>query len=119
VFKRITWLGIGMAVGAGGAFRAKRKLEETMDRYLPEQVADRATTSARNLSRTVRAAATEGRDAMRATEAELRGQVDQKTFTGIRPEPQPVSTPAAGPRRLPRTSRPNSDQPGSRRRARR
>ena len=70
MFKRITWMGIGMAVGATGAFRAKRKMEETIERYLPEQVADRAVTSARGVSQVVKAAATEGREVMRATETE-------------------------------------------------
>lgn len=82
MFKRITWMGTGMIVGAGGAFWAKRKVEQTIEQYLPEQVADRAATSARGLGRTVRAAATEGRAAMKATETELRARVDARTFTG-------------------------------------
>ena len=40
MFKRITWMGIGMAVGATGAFRAKRKVEATIDRWLQEDVVD-------------------------------------------------------------------------------
>ena len=31
MFKRVTWMGIGMAVGAAGAFRAKRKVEEATE----------------------------------------------------------------------------------------
>ena len=69
MFKRIFWMGTGMAVGAGGAFWAKRKVEQTVESYLPEQVAERAASSARDLAGTVRAAASEGRQAMRATEA--------------------------------------------------
>ena len=42
MFKRIIWMGTGMAVGAGGAFWAKRKVEATVEQYLPEQVAVRA-----------------------------------------------------------------------------
>jgi len=82
VFKRITWMGTGIAVGAGGAFWAKRKVEATVARYLPDRVADRAATQARDLGRTVRTAASEGRDAMRQREQELRAQVEERTFVG-------------------------------------
>ena len=54
MFKRIIWMGTGMAVGAGGAFWAKHKVEATVEKYLPEQVADRAASQARDLGRTVR-----------------------------------------------------------------
>ena len=71
MFKRIFWMGTGMAVGASGAFWAKRKAEEALEQLLPEQVALRAAESAKGLGATVRQAATEGREAMRSTEAEL------------------------------------------------
>lgn len=82
MFKRIIWMGTGMAVGAGSAFWAKRKVTDTVERYLPEQVAERAAVQARDLGRTVREAATEGRSAMREREAELRAQVAERTFVG-------------------------------------
>lgn len=82
MFKRVIWMGTGMAVGAGSAFWAKRKVERTVERYLPEQVADRAASSAKDLGRTVRAAAQEGRDTMRRREAELRAEVEARTFVG-------------------------------------
>lgn len=82
MFKRITWLGAGIAVGAGGAFWTKRKVEATVARYLPDRVADRAATQARDLGRTVREAASEGRDAMRQRQQELRAQVEDRTFVG-------------------------------------
>lgn len=89
MFKRIIWMGTGMAVGAGSAFWAKRKVERTVERYLPEQVADRAAATARDLGRTVRAAATEGREEMRRREDELKAQVEARTFVGPVP-PSPV-----------------------------
>lgn len=91
MFKRIIWMGTGMAVGAGSAFWAKRKVTDTVERYLPEQVAERAATQARDLGRTVREAATEGRSAMRERETELRAQVAARTFIG------PVPATASGP----------------------
>jgi hypothetical protein len=90
MFKRAFWMSTGMAVGAAGAFWAKRRVEETVERYMPEQVADRAATSARNLGAAVRGAAVEGREAMRNTEAELRARVEDRTYVGQRPAaPQP------------------------------
>lgn len=124
-------MSIGVVVGAAGAFQAKRKVEAAVERYLPEQVADRAAASARGLAGTVRAAATEGRDVMRSTEAELRARVEARTFTGSRPaeqdgtvegsappEPSARANPP-GPRRTPRASRPTPGASTARRRARR
>jgi hypothetical protein len=130
VFKRITWMGIGMAVGATGAFRAKRKVEATIDRYLPEQVADRAAASARGVGHVVRAAAQEGRDVMRATESELRARVEARTYVGDRPVQAGTAAlgPAAaaggtggppGPRRQSRTASTGGQAPTGRRRSRR
>lgn len=87
MFKRVFWMSTGMAVGAAGAFWAKRRVEETIEYYLPDHVADRAVSSARQFGETVRAAADEGRQAMRETEAQLRARVDDRTFVGQRPEP--------------------------------
>ena len=120
MFKRIFWMSTGVAVGAGSAFWAKRKVEATVERYLPEQVADRAAASAKDLGRTVRAAAAEGREAMRATEAELRSRVEARTFVGPATAPAaPASPPAGGARRTPRQPAPRPDAVAPRRRARR
>jgi hypothetical protein len=116
-------MGTGVAVGAGSAFWAKRKVEQTVEQYLPEQVAVRAATSAKDLAGTVRAAAAEGREAMRATEAELRAKVDARTYVGGAAEVQPAEAPT--PPRPPgarRTARPSSQAgagPAARRRTRR
>lgn len=124
MFKRIIWMGTGMAVGASGAFWAKRKVEATVEQYLPEQVAVRAAAGAKGLAGTVKAAASEGREAMRATEAELRARVEARTFVG--PEPQTPSTVGVprtaavnGPRRTGRTASEAGTGAAGRRRARR
>lgn len=101
MFKRIIWVGTGMAMGAGGAFWAKRKVEATVERYLPEQVADRAAASARTLGATMKAAAMEGRDAMRSTETELRARVDARTFVGGESTVSSTSTAPTRPRHHP------------------
>lgn len=82
MFKRLFWMTTGMAVGAAGAFWAKRRVEETIENHLPAQVADRAAAQARNIGAAFRDAAVEGRAAMRATEAELRARVEERTFVG-------------------------------------
>lgn len=120
MFKRVFWLGTGVAVGASGAFWAKRKAEEAIEQYLPDQVAERAATSARDLGRTVRSAAAEGREAMRSTEAELRARVEARTFVG--PERATVEPKAPAPSGRRRTSRSPANVTSSapaRRRARR
>lgn len=119
MFKRIFWMSTGVAVGAGSAFWAKRKVENTVERYLPEQVADRAAASAKDLGRTVRAAAAEGREAMRATEAELRARVEARTFVGPVPAPAAPAAPTSGARRTPRQPAPRSEAAPARRQARR
>ena len=124
MFKRAFWMSTGMAVGAGGAFWAKRKVESTVERYLPEQVVERVGSSTRDLGRTVKAAATEGRAAMRATEAELRARVEDRTFVGpTKPPAAPTGTTGTaargGSRRASRVPPPLGAAATSRRRARR
>jgi len=123
MFKRIIWMGTGAVVGASGAFWAKRKVESTVAHYLPEQMADRAAISARDLGRTVRAAAAEGRVAMKATEAELRAKVEERTFVGsakdATPAPSPAAAAPAGRRRATRAPAPQAGPTLARRRSRR
>ncbi|MDQ6696566.1 MAG: hypothetical protein M3Z46_03810, partial [Actinomycetota bacterium] len=80
MFKRVIWMGTGVAMGAGSAFWAKRKVVHTVERYLPDELARRAGASARTVGRTVRLAAAEGRTAMHDREAELRAQADARTL---------------------------------------
>jgi hypothetical protein len=82
MFKRAVWMGTGMAVGVSSALWAKRKVTRTVERYMPDEIARRAGASARTVGRTVRDAASEGRVAMREREAELRAQVEARTFIG-------------------------------------
>ncbi|MCU1370165.1 MAG: hypothetical protein JWO77_1359 [Ilumatobacteraceae bacterium] len=121
MFKRVFWLSTGVAVGASGAFWAKRKVEETVEQYLPEQVAVRAAATAKGLGTTVRQAAAEGRDAMRATEAELRARVEARTFVGDGPEPPAPAreTKPSGTRRAGRVATHAGTGPVGRRRSRR
>src|SRR3954451_24884120 len=97
-------MGTGAAVGASSAFWVKRRVQRTIEHYLPDQVAHRAGASARNLGRTVRDAATEGRAAMRQREAELRAEVDARPLRS-RPEGEETrSASVAGRPAEPRTA---------------
>ena len=62
------------AMGAGSAFWAKRKVTRAVERYMPDEVAQRAGASARTMGRTVRDAAPKGAPPMREREAELRAK---------------------------------------------
>jgi hypothetical protein len=119
VFKRIFWMSTGIAVGASGAFWAKRKVEETVEQYLPEQVTVRAAATAKGLGTTVRQAAVEGREAMRTTEAELRARVEARTFVGDPPPHPKDPKPATAPRRAGRVATHAGTGSAGRRRARR
>jgi hypothetical protein len=70
MFKRVFWLGAGVGVGLW----AQRRLRAQIERYAPEQVAQRASDQVRSLRSDVRDAAREGWAAMREREESLRAQ---------------------------------------------
>jgi hypothetical protein len=72
VFKRVRWVGAGAALGAGAVLWAQRKLRSVADRYGPVGVAGDAVGRAMSLPQNLRDAVAEGRQEMRAREAELR-----------------------------------------------
>jgi hypothetical protein len=71
--KRVFWLTVGYGAGIGTTWYASRKVKAAARRYTPEGLADRVTDTVSQTSGKVRAAVSEGRDAMRRREAELRG----------------------------------------------
>lgn len=72
MLKRLFWLLVGFGAGVGSTWYAGRTLRRAIDRFRPPGVADRAGRRVGALGREVRDAVAEGRDAMRAREAELR-----------------------------------------------
>ena len=62
MIKRFVWLNVGFVLGVGSSWAIMRRLRRVATRYAPSGVVDRWNTN-------VRAAVTEGRDAMRAREA--------------------------------------------------
>ena len=68
MIKRLFWMFVGMGFGFGMSFWVTRALRQRVQRYAPPTVL-------RGLADDVRAAAREGRDAMRAREQELRNRM--------------------------------------------
>ena len=72
MFKRLFWLAVGLGMGLGMSFWLTRLLRQTAARYSPERLGEDLAGAVRELGRDLRAAAMEGREAMREREAELR-----------------------------------------------
>lgn len=76
--KRSFWFVAGTAAGLGSSLWVQRRVRTAVERYVPEKVQERAADAARRVGPAVKDALTEGADAMRAREAEMRAQVDQR-----------------------------------------
>jgi len=76
MFKRVTWLGVGFTLGVGSTVMAARKARQQLDRYKANAVVDRVTTTVSGKASTFRdqvtAALSEGREAAKTREEELR-----------------------------------------------
>jgi hypothetical protein len=66
VIKRLVWLSVGFLLGLGSSWTVMRRVRRVAERLAPADVVDRWSGS-------VKAAVNEGRDAMRAREAALKG----------------------------------------------
>lgn len=76
--KRSFWFVSGAAAGLGSSLWVQRRVKLVVERYVPEKVQERAADAARRVGPAVRDAVTEGRDAMRSREAEMRAEVDER-----------------------------------------
>ncbi len=76
MFKRVRWMVMGASMGATASVYAKRRVKRFLKAYTPPEVANRAAQQART---ELRAAVTEGKEAMRQREAELRAEVHRRT----------------------------------------
>lgn len=75
MFRRLFWLFIGVGFGFGMSFWVMRFVKETAARYGPERVSADLTSAVKGLGTDLRLAVADGREAMRAREAELRADV--------------------------------------------
>ena len=78
MFKRLFWLIVGAGFGFGVSFWLMRFVKETMTRYSPERVSGDLAGALRSLGSDIRAAAAEGREAMREREAQLREELSPR-----------------------------------------
>jgi len=78
VFKRLLWLTIGLSVGFGTSYWTVRYVRRTIGRLTPERLAGDATRVARTVATDLKAAAAEGREAMRRREAELWDEIGRR-----------------------------------------
>ena len=79
MFKRLFWLVVGAGFGFGVSFWVTRFVKQTIERYSPERVSDDLSSAFRAFGHDLRAAAAEGRLAMREREEELRAAVESRT----------------------------------------
>ena len=79
MFRRLFWLVIGAGFGFGVSFWLMRFVRETVERYSPERVSGNMADALRTFGADLRAAAAEGRMAMREREEELRTAVETRT----------------------------------------
>jgi hypothetical protein len=77
VFKRLFWLLMGAGFGFGVSFWVVRFVRETVERYTPERVSMDLADALRRFGDDLRTAVSEGRQAMRDREAELRAELDR------------------------------------------
>lgn len=78
MFKRLLWLLIGVGFGFGVSFWLMRFLRSTVERYTPERLSDDLASALRGLGSDLREAVSEGREAMREREAELRRELGRR-----------------------------------------
>lgn len=72
MFKRLSWMTVGTGFGFGLAVWCRRAVRARIRRYRPSQVSLRLNRSAGRAGERLRAAADEGRHAMREREEQLR-----------------------------------------------
>ena len=76
MLKRLFWLMIGLGFGVGMSFFVTRAVRDRIARFSPDNLAAELARALRDLGSDVRAAVSEGREAMRQREAQLRAEVE-------------------------------------------
>jgi len=76
VFRRLFWLALGIGFGFGLSFWVTRFVRRTAERYSPENLSDNLAGAIRAFGTDLRAAVSEGREAMRERERELRADLE-------------------------------------------
>lgn len=77
MFRRLFWLVVGAGFGFGVSFWLMRAVRGTVERYRPERVSADVVGAIRGFGADLRAAAAEGRAAMREREIDLRASLSR------------------------------------------
>ena len=72
MLKRLFWLTVGIGFGFGMSFWVSRFVRDKVTRWSPENVSAELARAMRDLGDALKVAVSEGREAMREREAELR-----------------------------------------------
>jgi hypothetical protein len=73
---------VGASFGFGASFWVSRAVKQTMERYSPPRLSGDLSRAIQAFGTDIRAAVTEGKEAMREHEAALRAQVEGRTAHG-------------------------------------
>lgn len=76
MIKRVTWFVSGAVAGIAGTGYVKRKVKATAAQLAPVHVAKSAAAKVRERGHDVKEAVRDGREAMKAKEAELKARLD-------------------------------------------
>ncbi|HEU5150561.1 MAG TPA: hypothetical protein VFU19_08695 [Iamia sp.] len=76
--KRTFYFVAGTAAGLGSSLWVQRRVRLAVERYVPEKVQERVAEQAKKVAPAFRDAVTEGREAMRARETEMRAEVAER-----------------------------------------
>lgn len=79
MLKRLFWLLMGIGFGFGVSFWVMRFVRSTVERYTPERVSADLGVALKSFGADLRAAAAEGRAAMKEREVELRLELDSRS----------------------------------------
>src|SRR5512145_3151500 len=85
MMKRLTWFAAGAAAGAAGSHYAARKVRRTAQQLAPSNLARATMHQLRTRGEVVAGAVREGREAMRAKEAELQARRDGHAVVAVEP----------------------------------
>ena len=75
MFKRLFWLMVGLGLGFGASFWFMRFVRSTIERYSPDRVSNDLAAAVRGFGKELRAAVSDGREAMRDREIEIRDEI--------------------------------------------
>jgi ATP-dependent RNA circularization protein (DNA/RNA ligase family) len=79
LLKRFFWMLVGIGFGFGMSFWLTRLIREKVARWSPENVSADLSRALRDLGKDLRAAVSEGAQAMRERETELREHVESSS----------------------------------------